>query len=151
DVRDPCGTIAIRAIDDHVSVCTQTGRSEQKLNCYVFATIIRRAERIGLTFARKRVKDPAMLKTSFGLLSALCLVAGCAAPQPAATSSAATGSSATGSGAGSSARSSGAVASSSVDTPMKDDQEYETVFVPPPVGSLLGGGTVRVPKKSTGN
>lgn len=94
-----------------------------------------------------------MLKTSFGLLSALCLVAGCAAPQPTATSSAATGSSATGSSsAGSSAaRSSGTVASSSVDTPMKDDQEYETVFVPPPVGSLLGGGTVRVPKKSTGN
>jgi len=32
-----------------------------------------------------------------------------------------------------------------------DDQDYETVFVAPPVGSLLGGGSVRVAKSYSGN
>src|SRR5262249_31491211 len=32
-----------------------------------------------------------------------------------------------------------------------DDQDYETVFVAPPVGSLLGGGSVRVAKNYSGN
>lgn len=78
-----------------------------------------------------------MLKSVLALLSTLCLVAGCAAPQPAATSQAA-------------ARNSAAAAT--VDSASTaDDQEYETVFVPPPVGSLLGGGAVRVPKTYSGS
>ncbi len=31
--------------------------------------------------------------------------------------------------------------------PPDNDDDYETIFVPPPVGSLLGGGSVRVAKK----
>ena len=31
--------------------------------------------------------------------------------------------------------------------PAANDDDYETIFVPAPVGSLLGGGSVRVPKK----
>ncbi len=41
------------------------------------------------------------------------------------------------------------VASTGVNAPVKEDaQEYDTVWVPPPVGSLLGGGYVKVPKKN---
>lgn len=76
-----------------------------------------------------------MLKSLTGLLSALCLLGGCAMPESARTQSS----------AGSS------VASTAVDAPPKEDnQDYDTIYVPPPVGSHLGGGYVRVPKKSVG-
>jgi uncharacterized protein YerC len=78
-----------------------------------------------------------MFKSLLALLSTLCLVAGCAAPQPTASPQAAAGN---------------AAAVATVDSaPAADDQEYETVFVPPPVGSLLGGGAVRVAKTYSGN
>ena len=77
-----------------------------------------------------------MSKSPFVYLSILSLLAGCAAtPQPAQRQPAAT----TGPSA----------AVADVNTaPAASDQDYETVFVPPPVGSLLGGGSVRVPKKT---
>jgi hypothetical protein len=69
-----------------------------------------------------------------GLFSVFCLMVGCAAPPQAARSQASAGSAAT---------------AASVDTAVaQNDDDYETVFVPPPVGSLLGGGSVRVPKKT---
>lgn len=78
-----------------------------------------------------------MLKSLLGLVSVLCLVAGCAAPQQSAAPQAAAGQSA---------------AVATVDSaPTNDAQDYDTVFVPPPVGSLLGGGSVRVPKRVSGN
>jgi len=77
-----------------------------------------------------------MLKSVLGLALCLCLVVGCAAPQPVANSQSAAGQS---------------TAVASVDSaPAANAQEYETVYVPPPVGSLLGGGSVRVPKKYAG-
>jgi hypothetical protein len=77
-----------------------------------------------------------MNKSLVGLLSTLCLVGGCAAPQQSAKPQAAAGQSA---------------AVATVDSaPAGDDQDYETVFVPPPVGSLLGGGSVRVAKNYSG-
>ncbi len=77
-----------------------------------------------------------MLKSVLGLALSLCLVVGCAAPQPVANSQSAAGASAT---------------VSSVDSaPAANEPEYDTVYVPPPVGSLLGGGSVRVPKKYVG-
>ncbi len=77
-----------------------------------------------------------MLKSVLGFVSTLCLAVGCAAPQPVAKSQAAAGQSAT---------------VASVDNASAaSEQEYDTVFVPPPVGSLLGGGSVRVPKKYAG-
>jgi len=78
-----------------------------------------------------------MLKSLLALLPTLYLVAGCAAPQPTAAPQAAAGNSAP------------AATVNSAST--ADDQEYETVFVPPPVGSLLGGGSVRVPKTYSGS
>jgi hypothetical protein len=78
-----------------------------------------------------------MLKSFLGLISALSLVAGCAAPQQSAKPQAATGQSSA----------VGTVDSASAG----DDQDYETVFVPPPVGSLLGGGSVRVAKNYSGS
>lgn len=76
-----------------------------------------------------------MLKSFIGLFAATCFVAGCTAPQQSARPQAATGQSA-------------ATAVASVDTaPANDDDDYETIFVPPPVGSHLGGGSVRVPKR----
>jgi uncharacterized protein YerC len=78
-----------------------------------------------------------MIKSLVGSLSLLCLVGGCAAPQQSAAPQAAAGQSA---------------AVRTVDSaPAGDDQGYETVFVPPPVGSLLGGGSVRVAKNYSGN
>lgn len=75
-----------------------------------------------------------MLKPFVGLLSISCLLLSCAAPPPAARSQASAGQSAP---------------AASVNTaPADNDDEYETVFVPPPVGSLLGGGSVRVAKKN---
>ncbi len=77
-----------------------------------------------------------MLKSVLGLALCLCLVVGCAAPQPVANSQSAAGQS---------------TAVASVDSaPAANAQEYDTVYVPPPVGSLLGGGSVRVPKKYAG-
>lgn len=77
-----------------------------------------------------------MSKSVLGIALCSCLVVGCAAPQPVANSQSA-------------AVQSTAVAS--VDSaPAADEPEYDTVYVPPPVGSLLGGGSVRVPKKYAG-
>ena len=74
------------------------------------------------------------MKAITGSLAVCCLFVGCAAPQPAAPPQAAAGQAAT---------------VGSVDAaPANDDEDYETVFVPPPVGSLLGGGSVRVPKRA---
>ena len=74
------------------------------------------------------------MKAIAGALAAYCLLVGCAAPPPAAPPQAAASQAAT---------------VGAVDTaPANDDQDYETVFVPPPVGSLLGGGSVRVPKRA---
>ncbi len=79
-----------------------------------------------------------MLKSVLGLAPILCLVVGCAAPQPAGAPQAAAGHSQS-------------TAVASVDSATSaNQQEYDTVFVPPPVGSLLGGGSVRVPKKYNG-
>ena len=80
-----------------------------------------------------------MSKLLVGFLSIGCLLAGCAAPPQAARSTA-------------SAAPSGSASVSKVDSaPAQNDQDYETIWVPAPVGSLLGGGAVRVPKKNTGN
>jgi hypothetical protein len=79
-----------------------------------------------------------MLKPFFGFVGLSCLIASCAAPPQSAGPVASAGSSA---------------AVSSVDNQrpnQNDDSAYESVYVPPPVGSLLGGGYVRVPKKVTG-
>ena len=77
-----------------------------------------------------------MIKSLVGSLSILCLVGGCAAPPQSAKPQAAAGQS-------------NAVAT--VDSaPAGDDQDYETVFVPAPVGSLLGGGSVRVARTYSG-
>ncbi len=84
-----------------------------------------------------------MLKSLAGLLLALLAVAGCSTPQPAAKPQAAAGQS-----AATVSQSASVAAINSV--PAADSQEYETVFVPPPTGSLLGGGSVRVPKTYSG-
>lgn len=77
-----------------------------------------------------------MSKSVLGLALIVCLAGGCAAPQPVANSQSA-------------AVQSTAVASVDTASPA-DAQEYDTVYVPPPVGSLLGGGSVRVAKKYVG-
>ncbi len=77
-----------------------------------------------------------MFKSVLGIASTLCLVVSCAAPQPVANSQPAAGQ---------------PTAVATVDsTPQGSEPEYDTVFVPPPVGSMLGGGSVRVPKKYAG-
>ena len=74
-----------------------------------------------------------MSKPTIAALSSLCLLASCAAPPQAANPQASAAPTAT---------------TRTVDTASADnDDDYETVFVPPPVGSLLGGGSVRVAKK----
>ena len=84
-----------------------------------------------------------MPKSLLGLLLALLTVAGCSTPQPAAKPQAA---------ATRSAAPAGQSAAAAVNSaPAADNQEYETVFVPAPTGSLLGGGSVRVPKTYSGN
>jgi len=77
-----------------------------------------------------------MCKSLFAYLSVLSLLVGCSATQqPAQRQPAATTGPAT--------------TVADVNTaPAGGDQDYETVFVPPPVGSLLGGGSVRVPKRA---
>ncbi len=75
-----------------------------------------------------------MHKPLVGVVATLCMVAGCSAPQQSANSGAVAGQS---------------VAVGSVDSPIAENEEdFETIYVPPPVGSLLGGGSVRVPKRS---
>jgi hypothetical protein len=77
-----------------------------------------------------------MLKSVAGFVSVFCFLVGCAAPPQSASPQASAGQSA---------------AVSSVDAqPSSDTQAYDTVYVPPPTGSLLGGGYVRVPKKISG-
>src|SRR3954470_7824943 len=76
-----------------------------------------------------------MSKSPFVYFSIVALLAGCTATQqPAQRQPAAT---------------TGPAANvADVNTaPAASDQDYETVFVPPPVGSLLGGGSMRVPKR----
>src|SRR5438477_5195441 len=75
-----------------------------------------------------------MSKSFVAFLSTFSLLAGCAAPPQPAQRQAAAGQSAT-------------VADVNA-APAASDEDYETIFVPPPVGSLLGGGSVRVPKKN---
>lgn len=70
------------------------------------------------------------------LLSVLCLLASCAAPHQSAGPLAAGG------------QSHAVPTVNSI--PAGDDQDYDTVFGPPPVGSLLGGGSVRVVKNYSG-
>ncbi len=78
-----------------------------------------------------------MAKRFGGLVLAGCIFVGCSAPQP----------------AGSPALTGGqAAAVSTVDSASAESEEdYDTVFVPPPVGSLLGGGSVRVARNYSGN
>ncbi len=80
----------------------------------------------------------AMQKSLFGFLLAACALAGCtASPQSAGTQPA---------GAAPS------VASTSFPSaPTQDQASYRTIYVPPQVGSHLGGGYVRVPIENLGN
>lgn len=74
-----------------------------------------------------------MLKAIAGAVVIFSLVGGCAAPPQSAGPKAAAGQSA---------------AARTVDVAAADnDDDYETMWVPPPVGSHLGGGSVRVAKK----
>ena len=78
-----------------------------------------------------------MLKSFVALISISGFVVSCAAPQKASAPQASAGGAASG--------------VSSVDAAPNDDSAaWDTVWVPPPTGSLLGGGYVRVPKKVTG-
>jgi hypothetical protein len=74
-----------------------------------------------------------MTKALLGSLSLACLLASCAAPPQAASPQASSGP----------AASTGVTTASST----SNDDDWETVWVPPPVGSHLGGGAVRVPKR----
>jgi uncharacterized protein YerC len=77
-----------------------------------------------------------MDKHLFGSLSIVVLLAGCSAQTQTAQTRTTGGAATT------------ASASSSVNTaPADSDADYETVFVPPPVGSHLGGGVVRVARR----
>jgi len=80
----------------------------------------------------------AMFRSILGLSSAVCLLVGCAtSPQSAGTHSSAGGQS---------------VASAAVNSaPAQNDEGYQSVYVPPPTGSLLGGGYARVPTNIKGN
>ena len=73
-----------------------------------------------------------------GVSSAVCLLASCAAsPQSAGTHSSAGGQS---------------VASAAVNSaPAENGEGYQSVYVAPPTGSLLGGGYVRVASEVKGN
>jgi hypothetical protein len=84
------------------------------------------------------------MKSLLGLLLAACFLAGCAASsQSAGTRSA---------GTGQSVASTGASAAPSVPAaPAQDPGSYRTIYVPPQVGSHLGGGYVRVPIENQGN
>ena len=75
-----------------------------------------------------------MSKSFVGFLSIFSLLAGCAAPPQAARPQASAAQS--------------AAAGTVNAAPTENNDDYETIFVPPPTGSLLGGGAVRVPKKN---
>jgi hypothetical protein len=79
-----------------------------------------------------------MFRSMLGVSSAVCLLAGCAtSPQSAGTNSSAGGQS---------------VASAAVNSaPAQSDEGYQTIYVPPPTGSLLGGGYTRVATDVKGN
>src|SRR5215831_20150798 len=74
-----------------------------------------------------------MNKQLVGYLSIIGLLAGCSAQTQTAQKGTTSGAAAT---------------TASVNTaPADSDADYETMFVPPPVGSHLGGGVVRVARK----
>jgi hypothetical protein len=76
-----------------------------------------------------------MEKHLIGYLSIIALLAGCSAQTQTAQTHTTGGATA-------------AATTASVNTaPANDDSNYESVYVPPPAGSLLGGGIVRVPKR----
>ena len=79
-----------------------------------------------------------MLKSLLGFFLSACFLAGCAtSPKSAGTQSAPVGQS---------------VASAATPaTPAKDPGNYRTIYVPPQVGSHLGGGYTRVPIEIQGN
>ena len=79
-----------------------------------------------------------MFKSMLGLSLAVCLLVGCStSPQTAGTHSSAGGQS---------------VASAAVNSaPTQSDEGYQSVYVAPPTGSLLGGGYVRVASEVKGN
>ena len=74
-----------------------------------------------------------MDKHLIGYLSIAALLAGCSAQTQTAQNRASGGAVAT--------------TASATTAPADDDSQYETMFVPPPVGSHLGGGVVRVAKR----
>ncbi len=77
-----------------------------------------------------------MHKPLVGIVAIMGLVASCSAPQQSANPQVvATQSSAVG----------------TADSAAEIENDYETIYVPPPVGSLLGGGSVRVAKNYSGN
>jgi hypothetical protein len=79
-----------------------------------------------------------MKKSFAGFLSIGCGLASCAAPPQPAALQASAGQT--------------AVDSSINTAPAESDDDYETMWVAPPVGSMLGGGTIRVARrKVTGN
>jgi len=78
-----------------------------------------------------------MPKPNLGFLAFFCLLASCAAPPQNA-------------GPVASAGSTSAVSSVDAQSNPNDSSAYESIYVPPQTGTLLGGGYVRVPKKITG-
>lgn len=85
-----------------------------------------------------------MIKSLFGFFLAACFLAGCAAsPQSAGTRS---------TGGGQSVAAASVPAASSVPAaPAQSEGSYRSIYVPPQVGSHLGGGYVRVPIENLGN
>lgn len=74
-----------------------------------------------------------MDKQIIGYFSVIALLAGCSAQTQTARNGTTAGAAAT--------------TASANTAPANDDSQYETIFVPPPVGSHLGGGVVRVARK----
>ena len=85
-----------------------------------------------LTLAPQTSKKACMWKPIAGILPLLGLLVSCAAPPQAAPTQVAAAQSS---------------AADDINAVADNDDDYETIFVPPPVGSLLGGGSVRVAKK----
>jgi hypothetical protein len=98
----------------------------------------RRPRETSLMAAAQPFTNRVTFKSMFGLSSAICLLAGCAAtPQLAGTHSSSGGPLVA------------SVAVSSAST--QNDESYRTVYVAAPTGSLLGAGYVRVANEVTGN
>ncbi len=94
----------------------------------------------------------AMSKSLFALLLAACLLAGCAAsPQSARLESAGAGQSVAAANAPAAPTQVAAASTQAPAAPTQDQGSYRTVYVPPQVGSHLGGGYVRVPIENLGN